>query len=217
MSNPEKRPLVVYGAGGFGREVAWLASRATAPFRVVAFADDGTRAGDATLEGTPVMQLSEAARRFAGADVAVAVGSPPLREQMTMRAQQAGLRPSVLLHQNVEMSHSVEIGHGSVICAGCILTVNITIGAHVHINLNCTVGHDAVLEDYATLAPGVNVSGWVRIERGAYVGTGASIINGTSGAPMVVGAGATIGAGAVVTRSIPAGATAVGIPAKPRA
>ena len=33
------RPLYVYGAGGFGREVAWLAERSVDPYRIVGFID----------------------------------------------------------------------------------------------------------------------------------------------------------------------------------
>jgi serine acetyltransferase len=58
--------------------------------------------------------------------------------------------------------------------------------------------------------PTVNISGEVDAGEGVYVGTGASIINRVS-----IGEYAKIGAGAVVTNSIPANCTAVGIPARP--
>jgi serine O-acetyltransferase len=48
------------------------------------------------------------------------------------------------------------------------------------------------------------------IERGASVGAGAKILG-----PVRVGAGARIGANAVVLSDIPAGTTAVGVPARP--
>jgi len=48
------------------------------------------------------------------------------------------------------------------------------------------------------------------IEKGVYVGTGAKIIN-----QLRIGEQTTIGAGAVVSKSLPANCTAVGIPAKP--
>jgi sugar O-acyltransferase (sialic acid O-acetyltransferase NeuD family) len=206
--------LLVYGAGGFGREVAWLAGEASPPARVVAYVDDA--AAGSALHGIPVLGLAEAVRRYPRAAFVVAVGSGSAREEMAAKAVSAGLSPARLVHRRVEMSGTVAIGEGTVVCAGCILTVDITIGAHVQINLDCTVGHDTVIEDYVTLAPGVHVSGCVRLERGSYIGTGASIINGTIDEPLVVGAGATIGAGAVVTRSIPPGVTAVGIPARAR-
>jgi serine O-acetyltransferase len=50
------------------------------------------------------------------------------------------------------------------------------------------------------------------IERYASIGTGAKLIG-----PVRIGAGARIGANAVVVDDVPAGATAVGVPAQVRA
>ncbi|MDB4916482.1 MAG: sugar O-acyltransferase, sialic acid O-acetyltransferase NeuD family [Gemmatimonadetes bacterium] len=217
MTHGDGKPLIIYGAGGFGREVAWLASEAREPRHVAAFASDDAPPGGTTLAGLPLLSLDEAARANPGADFIVAVGSASARVEMSHRAEKAGLVATRLIHRRVEMSDRVLVGKGTVICAGCILTVDIRLGEHVQINLDCTIGHDAVLEDCVTLAPGVHVSGWVRLESGAYVGTGASIINGTSASPLVIGAHATIGAGAVVTKAIAPRVTAVGIPARARA
>jgi sugar O-acyltransferase (sialic acid O-acetyltransferase NeuD family) len=104
----------------------------------------------------------------------------------------------------------VELGCGNIICAGTIITVNIKIGNHVIINLDCTVGHDTVINDYVTCAPSVNISGQVEIEEGCDIGTNAAIIQGKK-----IGKWSIIGAGAVVSRDIPPGCTAVGVPAKP--
>jgi len=49
----------------------------------------------------------------------------------------------------------------------------------------------------------------VTVERAAFIGTGAIILPRLS-----IGASAVIGAGAVVTRPIPAGALALGVPAR---
>ncbi|MFP3663242.1 acetyltransferase, partial [Burkholderia sp. SIMBA_043] len=54
------------------------------------------------------------------------------------------------------------------------------------------------------------ISGEVIINKAVYVGTGAKIIN-----LLEIGENTIIGAGAVVSKSIPANCTAVGIPAKP--
>lgn len=214
-ADPGGTPLLVYGAGGFGREVAWLAERPTTPFRVVGFIDDAAAPG-AELHGLPVRTLAEASAMYPGASFAAATGSGIAREAMAERATAAGLVPATLVHRTVEMSATVRIGAGTVICAGSILTVDVTVGRHVQVNLGCTIGHDAVLEDFVTLAPGVHISGMVHLERGCYVGTGAVVLNGVAGAPIVIGAGATVGAGAVVTRSVAAGTTVVGMPARPR-
>jgi acetyltransferase-like isoleucine patch superfamily enzyme len=52
------------------------------------------------------------------------------------------------------------------------------------------------------------LSGQVRVALGAHIGTGASVIQGIR-----IGAWSIVGAGAVVIRDVPAGVTAVGVPA----
>lgn len=212
----DERRVVIYGSGGFAREVAWLAENAREPMRVVAFIDDHDGSAGRAVNDVPVKRLDTVAREHPNSPFVVAVGNPETRAALSERAIAAGLIPASLIHRNVEMSRWVDVGEGTVICAGSILTTNISLGRHVQINLDCTVGHDVVMEDFATLAPGVHISGNVRIARGAYLGTGACVINGTSEAVLVVGAASTVGAGAVVTRDVPPGMTVVGVPARAR-
>jgi acetyltransferase-like isoleucine patch superfamily enzyme len=58
--------------------------------------------------------------------------------------------------------------------------------------------------------PGVNISGEVTIDECVYIGTGAKIVN-----QVEIGEGTIVAAGAVVSKSLPAHCTAVGVPAKP--
>ena len=205
--------LLIYGSGGFAREVAWLAEEAG--YEVVGFIDDQQEKVGLFVNGIRVHSFEEA-KAFAGeVPLAIAVGSPQTREKLFLKAREAGFSFATLVHPRVERSRFVEIGEGTVITAGNILTVNIRLGLQVQINLDCTIGHDVVMEDFATLAPGVHVSGWVRIEKRAYVGTGAVIINGKEDEPIVIGEDAVVGAGAVVTKSVPPRTTVVGVPAKP--
>lgn len=213
------RQIAVYGAGGFGREVAWLAeacSTADEPVQVVCLVDDDLGGRGAVLNEIPVVGLEEARRRFPHAQMVTAVGSPAMRERLVRQGEAAGFAFATLVHPRTERSRWIEMGEGTVICAGNILTTNIAVGRHVQINLGCTVGHDVVMGDFTTLAPGVHVSGWVHFGERVYVGTGAVILNGTSGAPLVIGDDAVVGAAACVTRSVDAGTTVVGVPARAR-
>ena len=205
--------ILIYGSGGFAREVAWLAGEAD--WSVKAFIDDNPVRWGQKVNGIPVCSLEEAVKRYPDLPVTVAVGNPKIRKTLVEKVRTLGFPFVTLLHPRVEKSALVEIGEGSVVTAGNILTVNIRLGKHVHVNLDCTIGHDAVLEDYVTLAPGVHVSGQVYIREGAYIGTGAVIINGTEEAPLEIGEYAIIGAGAVVVRDVPASTTVVGVPARP--
>jgi sugar O-acyltransferase (sialic acid O-acetyltransferase NeuD family) len=205
--------IAVYGGGGFAREVAWLAEQCG--HHVCCFIEDDSSKTGRTLNEILVVTLTECAARFPGSLVAAGIGSPTARKAVMDRAAAEGLRWCSLIHPRVEKSRWVGFGSGVVICAGTILTTNITVGDHVQVNLDCTIGHDVELQEYATLAPGVHVSGCVRIGSGAYLGTGAVIINGDQEQPLTIGTGAVIGAGACVTRSVEAGTTVVGVPAKP--
>lgn len=215
----QTRELLIFGAGGFGREVASWAGRAQwrdEGFQVVAFVDDNVPAAE--LNGRPVLTLEQAAARHPGAHVIATVGDPRLRERLIGKALAAGLVATApLLHPSVEYDHDyVSLGEGVVVCAGSILTVNIEVQAHAQINLDCTVGHDAVIGAYSTLSPGVHISGNVMLEPYTFIGTGAVTVNGLPGRPLVIGEGAVVGAGAVVTKDVPAGVTVTGVPAKPR-
>lgn len=213
-----KIPVIIYGVGGFGREVAWLIEQcgeAGQNIESVGFVDDNTAYYGEIVNGLPVMSLDEAVRQFPQAFVTAGIGNPQVRQKLIVKAETAGLKPINIIHPRVDKSQWIEFGTGVLICAGNILTTNIVLRDHVQINLDCTIGHDVVLGEYATLAPGVHISGCVHIGQRAYIGTGAVIINGTSDNPIVIGDDAVVGAGACVTKSVPPATTVVGVPARP--
>ena len=212
------RQIAVYGAGGFAREVAWLVQSCKQDdeaYQVVCFIDDNESLYGTLLHGIPVIGLEAARQRFPQARVVGGIGTPRTRQRVIEKAAAAGFGFETIVHPRIERSRWIEIGVGTVICAGSVLTTDITLGKHVQINLDCTVGHDVIMGDYATLAPGVHVSGCVHLGQRVYVGTGAVIINGTREEPLVIGDDVVVGAGACVVRSVPAGLTVVGVPARP--
>jgi len=210
--------IAIYGGGGLAREVAWLVqscSEGSETYQVVCFIDDNEALQGSVLNGIPVMSLEAVRRKFPFANVVGGVGVPQTRQVLMEKAAAAGFGFETIIHPRVECSQWIDIGTGTVICAGNILTTNIVLGQHVQINLDCTIGHDVVMGDYTTLTPGVHVSGCIHFGRRVYVGTGAVIINGTPDSPLAIGDDVVVGAGACVTKSVPAGVTVVGVPAKP--
>jgi len=125
------------------------------------------------------------------------------------------IRRGVLIGAGAKILGNVEIGEGAALSPFVTLTSNIRIGRHFHANLYSYVEHDCVIGDFVTFAPGVRCNGYVHVGDHAYLGSGAIIRNGAPGAPLTIGEGAVIGMGAVVTRSVPAGETWYGNPARP--
>ncbi|MBF0234099.1 MAG: acetyltransferase [Desulfamplus sp.] len=212
MTDGRMKQLLVYGAGGFGREIVWLA-QCCKDCEVIGFVDDDPKWHGSRMNDVPVISLEDALKSFPDASVVVAIGSPQTREKICDKLAKAGLKSDGLVHPGTQMSSWIDLEAGTVICAGCILTTNITIGNQVQINLVCTIGHDVVMGDYTTLAPGVHVSGYVHFGKRVYVGTGAVFINGTRENPLVIGNDVIIGAGACVTHSVTCG-TWGGVPAR---
>jgi len=218
MSAHDRHRLLLFGAGGFGREVANWCQRASwggRGFELLGLIDDHLAGG--TANGDPVYSLQDAAERFPAACVLATVGNPQLRERLMGRALEAGLVPTPpLIHPNADWDPgTVGLGEGVVICAGSILTVNIAVSAHAQINLGCTVGHDTTIGRYCTLSPGTRISGNVILAERVFMGAGAVTVNGIPGTPIVLGADAVVGAGAVVTKNLEPDVTVVGVPAHP--
>jgi sugar O-acyltransferase (sialic acid O-acetyltransferase NeuD family) len=214
MSNPQipLRELLILGAGGSGREVAWLARDVHGTGISLTFAVEPHYATADRVDGIPVVAFDDTFSPSAAYYV-IAVGNIVERRRLAAACDARGLMPATLVHPGVTHSSRVEFGVGSIVCAGSIMTTNVRVGSHVHVNVGCTLSHDVVLGDFATLSPGVHVSGHVHVEDGVFLGTGANIINGIAGRPLIIGRGAIVAAGACVTGPVEAGALVAGVPA----
>lgn len=205
----------VYGASGFGKEVMPLVRQ---QFPILAkenfiFIDDG-RAGT-HLNGYSVLSYTDFIKQpVSNKLVTIAIANSSVREKLVTQLNQDNIQHLSIQASNTVVLDEVEIGEGSLLCPFTCLTSNIKIGKFFHANIYSYVAHDCVIGDYVTFAPGVKCNGNIHIEDHAYIGTGAVIKQGTPDKPLVIGKGAVIGMGAVVTKSIPAGVTVVGNPAR---
>lgn len=206
------KDIVIIGAGGFGREVAWLIeelNKVSNEWNLLGFVDDNEEIQNTEINGYKVVGNLEWLRKQK-LNVVCAIGDPLIKKVVMKKLVDSNNSYPVLIHPSVIYSKQVVFGEGSIICAANIITTNIEIGKHVIINLDCTIGHDAKLGDYTTVLPSVNISGFVETEECVSIGTGTAVIQGVK-----IGRNSVVGAGAVVVKNIPANCTAVGAPAKP--
>lgn len=206
--------IAIFGAGGFGREVKMLIdqiNQQSSQYEFMGFYDDGVEKGSFVNGHKVLGGLADLNQVNEPTGLVFAIGNPIVKRRIISKVENGHIFFPVLVHPNVLIgTDEVTIGEGSIICAGCIITVNINIGKHTILNLCCTVGHDTNIGDFSSFMPSVNISGEVNILPCVYVGAGAKIINQSD-----IGEETIIGMGAVVSKSLPAKCTAVGIPAKP--
>ena len=209
-----RKDIAVFGAGGFGLEVAMLIEQINTVsdrWNFIGFFDDGKVKGQMINDYPVHGGIGELNAWRQPLGIVFALGKPVAKMALIQKLDNIHLSFPTLIHPSVIIGNKkyVSIGEGSIICAGTIITTNITIGRHVILNLACTVGHETSIGDYSAFMPTCNISGEVTIGECTYWGTGAIVINLCR-----VGDRTTIGAGAVVVRDLPPGVTAVGVPAK---
>jgi sugar O-acyltransferase (sialic acid O-acetyltransferase NeuD family) len=200
--------FAIYGAGGFGREVAPVAEAMAltqSPATEVVFVSDFD---ESLTNGRELVRLEQ----LTGDDeIVIAVADVAARRALVGRCEALGLRFGSIVASSHIRYDAVDVGEGSIFCDRSILTSNIRIGRHFHCNLNAYVAHDCSIGDFVTFAPNVCCNGNVTIGDDVYVGTGALIKPGVTS-----GRGAVIGMGAVVVRDVREGATVVGNPGRIR-
>ncbi len=205
----------VYGASGFGKEVMPLVRAQFTELNKehFVFIDDGQANTD--LNGYQVLSYTDFINNSkTDKRVTIAIANSQVREKLVARLDQDSVQHLEIQAANTVILDEVEMGEGSLLCPFTCITSNIKIGKFFHANIYSYVAHDCIIGDYVTFAPGVKCNGNIHIEDHAYIGTGAVIKQGTPDKPLVIGKGAIVGMGAVVTKSVPAGVTVVGNPAR---
>lgn len=212
--------VVVVGAGGFGRETLDVIEahnrECAAPediLNVVGIIDDKPSAinierlrnrGYEVLGGLDFLTTIRPAEAYV-----LGIGSPQVKKQIAERLDRDGLRARGVIHPHAVVGSDSAVEPGVIICSGAQISTNVRLDRHVHVNPNATIGHDTHLAEFTSVNPGAIVSGEVHVGPTTLVGAGAVILQG-----LFVGTACVIGASACLTKDIPTGKTAVGVPAR---
>ena len=200
--------LVIVGAGGFGKEVAWMAKRCGR--EVLGFLDSTPGKQNTQIMGVNVLGPLDKANEYLDCEFVIAIGNPRLRKKIIEDFfSKDEYQFATLIDPLAVIGRDVFIEEGSIVCAGSILTVNIKVGKHAIININSTIGHDVELKNFVTIAPNASISGNVILENYVEIGTNATVRE-----KIYIQEGAMIGMGAVVTKNVSANHVMVGNPAK---
>lgn len=210
--------LVIVGAGGFSREVAFLVddiNHSKPSWNLLGYLDAVPSNVGRSNGKYPIIGTEEFIRHYEKQPyVVIGIGTPhAIWHVLQTLSSVAHIRFPNLIHPSVIMDRDrVQFGQGNIVCAGNVFTTDIKVGSFNILNLSCTIGHETVIGDCNVMNPGVNISGGVKIGNRCLIGTGATVLQYKT-----IGDEATVGAGALVTKDVEKGTTVIGVPAKPMA
>ena len=210
-----KKKLVIFGAGGYGREMLFLVSDINASnnycYDILGFIDDTPALQNKVINKFPVLGDSSWLMNYNDEiNVVIALGSSQSRKIVYERLSQNQniLFPNIIA-TGAKYSEEVSFGKGCIIGNYTILSTNISIGDFVLIGNLCDIGHDVKIGDFVTIFGCACLCGYVEIGSFSEIGVGADIIPKKK-----IGENSVVGAGAVVMRNVPANCTVYGNPAK---
>lgn len=207
------KDIIIYGAGGFGRELACLIkqlNKETPTWNLIGFFDDNP-----DLKG----KRNEYGEILGGLDVLNAWDKPlsvvvAIGSGSTVRKVVSGVHneliefPNFFYHSTFSDEDNVKLGRGNIII-GTHFSCAVTLGDFNMMNGSVVFGHDDVIGNYNSFMPGVRVSGEVKIGDECYFGVGSIVLQ-----QLKIGNRVKLGAGSVMMTKPKDDSLYIGNPAK---
>ncbi len=209
-----KGDLLIYGAGGAGRELAFslsLENDINKRWKLRGFVDDDKSLWGKTINGIPLHGGFEWLSEYGGSIAITTVGSPIMKRELVQKLKKLkNVTFPLIIGPNSIVSDMVEFGEGCIVSLSFNwISPNVKLGDFVFVNCTTRIGHDVSIGDYTTIFSGIDISGGVQIGSDCIIGSGVTI-----NPSVQIGAGSIIGAGSVVAKDIPSKVVAAGVPAK---
>lgn len=201
--------IFIVGAGGFGKEVAFLLE-AFEEYELVGFIDDLIDHLPNIICGKPVLgnlsYLEAYNKEYI--HVVIAIASPTVREQVYFKLSKNPflIFPNIISNTAL-IGINVEMGVGNICMPYTTYTADIKIGNFNMINIHSTIGHDVTMGSFNSIFPNVNISGNNIIGGKNQIGVGTKTIQN-----IFIGNETIIGAGSTVIRNIESKTKNVGTP-----
>lgn len=164
------KDIAIYGAGGFGREIACLINRINNAqpdtWNLIGFFDDDEKIWGAWNEYGKVLGGMNALNQWdKPLCVVLAIGNPSVLGLLVGKIHNDLITFPNIIDPNVEFMDRdrVEMGEGNVICMRSTISTNVKFGNFNLLNVAVGIGHDASFGDYNVVMPNVNISGGVEI------------------------------------------------------
>ena len=209
------KQIAIYGAGGFGREVACLLCKINEvepTWELVGFFDDGIEKGAQVSHfGKVLGGIDELNTWPTNLSIAITIGSPKIVKTLVSKITNPNILFPNIIAPTVYFAdpETFKIGIGNIIQKHCSFSCDVTIGDFNVMDGADVFGHDDVVGSYNTFMPSMRISGEVKIGDGNFFGVGSIILQ-----QIKIGNNVRLGAGSVLMRKPKDGFLYVGNPAK---
>lgn len=209
------KDIAIYGAGGFGKEVAclihWI-NEVKPQWNLIGFFDDGVELGT---------QISHYGKVLGGMDtlnswneplsVVFAIGSNNVFRKLLALINNTNIQFPNIIAPNliVKDTETFKIGKGNIIQGGCIVSCDVMIGDFNVFNGAVVLGHDVTIGDCNILMPAVRISGEVVIGNYNFFGVGSIVLQ-----QLEIKNDTKLAAGSVLMTKPKEGHLYLGVPAK---
>ncbi len=207
--------IAIYGAGGFGKEVACLIERINnngGNWELIGFYDDTKPAGSSVSRYGLVLGGMETLQQV-NQQLAVAIAIND--NKVVRRLRESINNPHIIFPNLIDPSlflvdkQTVIMGEGNIIQNDCMISCDVTMGDFNLINDHVVVGHDNHIGSFNGLMPAAHLSGGITIGDNNLLGVASVVLQG-----MEIGNGVTLGANSVLMTQPKDNSTYLGVPAK---
>ncbi len=207
--------IAIYGAGGFGKEVACLITRINAQqqqWELIGFFDDGKPAGSPVSRYGKVLGGMETLLQV---DEPLAVAIAISDNKAVRRLRKSITNPNVTFPNLIDPTLfmvdpvTVVMGEGNIIQNDCMISCDVSLGDFNLINDHVVVGHDNRIGSFNGIMPGAHLSGGVTVGNNNMLGVACVVLQG-----ITIGDGVTLGANSVLMTQPRNNKTYLGVPAR---
>ena len=211
------KDIAIYGAGGFGREVACLIRMINEAqpdksdrWNLIGFFDDGQPAGTRNEYGEVFGNIDTLNRYDKDLAVAIAIGSPSVVKSVFEKIENPKIYfPNLIAPSTIFLDGTnITLGRGNIICSRCLFSCHVSIGDFNIFNGYIPLGHDTTICNFNVIMPSVNISGAIRIGNENFIGVQSVLLQ-----HIKIGNNVRIGANSVVIRNTKDGHLYMGNPA----
>lgn len=209
------KQIAIYGAGGFGKEVACLLNKINeehVTWDLIGFFDDGIEIGkEVSHFGKVLGGINELNSWPTELSVAFTIGNPKIVEMLVSKVTNPKIQFPNIIAPTVYFAdpETFKIGKGNIIQKHCSFSCDVTIGDFNVMDGADVFGHDDVVGSFNVFMPAMRISGEVTIGDGNFFGVGSIILQ-----QIKVGNNIRLGAASVLMRKPKDGHLYMGNPAK---